>query len=821
MRRLSMMAACVLMVAGTAAAALNVPLTVVDRAGYARVGEPVTSGVPLPKGLMADTSRLTLQGPNGAAVPAQFTVATRWWPDRSIRWVLVDFQADCPKDGRVVYTLTDGGANPAPAVPVSARIDGDVATVTTGRVKFTVNRAKFNLLDEVWVDSAGTADYADANKIIAGQSAIMLSHGGTGFPKFKNFFPSNDPDVTLAVEENGPMRAVLKLTGKHLSTDEFPGPNHLLDFVCRVTAYAGSGIVRVTYSLECKQGTSIAYAQPLDRMWFSIPTALKGGTWAVGLPGGKAFHPGTDAKDFPDWHPAVTERPGPETKKYYQAGLGDCWVASQDSKRIVYRGDFFRKRLPVYGTGKLDKQANVSAGWLDIADGDRGVMGGFRHFWQTYPRAIKTDNGSNLIMMLKASTASRPDLLTRPGSTRAHFYPGMSKTSEAMLYFHGPRDVDDLVRVHAGLQEPLFAAAPPSWYCEKTRAFGRLASSGRDLYDDGAYAIVQGYDKALGGSLDTIRRFRDYEFGDYDQYGFFNFGDNIDFIRAQRGDPGDYHVTWDNGYYDYPRALMLQWARTGDRDFLDYGFQAQRHVMDVDMVCWHPTARMIGANRYCDGTMHIRMNRGIYVSDTFNHYKNQCHYMRYYLTGDRRSLEMGLLSTGFAVRNYGMGFGEPRSIGHGICGVISAYEATGDVTYLKRAQYFAHRISDAIAKGSRIAKGRYWQGGISIEGLREYYELTGDEKVRDAVVTLADDVIQKRDWAPSTLHGLAFVGARMDKADHLRRARTGIAAVKPVNRTWGHAQSFGNQHRNSGFVFWYLAKDLARNDPIRKMPAPE
>ena len=48
MRRLSMMAACVLMVAGTAAAALNVPLTVVDRAGYARVGEPVTSGVPLP-----------------------------------------------------------------------------------------------------------------------------------------------------------------------------------------------------------------------------------------------------------------------------------------------------------------------------------------------------------------------------------------------------------------------------------------------------------------------------------------------------------------------------------------------------------------------------------------------------------------------------------------------------------------------------------------------------------------------------------------------------------------------------------------------------
>ena len=819
MRRLSVMTMCVLVLAGSALGELRVPLTVLDRGGCARVKEPVTSGVPLPRGLMTEVSKLTLLGPSEQPVPAQFTVATRWWPDRSIKWVLVDFQADCPKDDKAVYTLTDGGQNPAPPVPVVARIDGDVATVATGAIKFTVNRARFNLLDQVWVDPTGRGGYGA--KIVDGTSSILLSHGGTGFPKYKNFSPADDPNVTLEVEENGPMRAVLKLTGKHISTDDMPGDNHLLDFVCRITAYAGSGIVRVMYSLECKQGESIAFAQPLDRMWFSMATTLKEGTWAVGLPGGKAFHPGTDPKEFPDWQPDLVDKPGPEVTKYYQAGHGDCWVASQDSTRIVYRGDFFRKRVPVYGTGKLDKKANLTAGWLDVSDAGKGVMGGFRYFWQTYPRAVKTDDGNNLIMMLKANFASRPDLLTRRSDTRAHFYPGMSKTSEAMLYFHGPRAADDLVRVYAGLQDPLFAAAPADWYCQGTRAFGRLASSNKDLYDAETLEIVAGYDAAVRGSLDTIMRFRDYEFGDYDQYGFFNFGDNIDFIRTQRGDPGDYHVTWDNGYYDYPRALMLQWARTGDRDFLDYGLQAQWHVMDLDMVSYHPNARMTGANRYCDGTMHIRQNQGIYVSDTFNHYKNQCHYMRYYLTGDRRSLEMGLLSTGFAMRVDGMSFGEPRSIGHGICGVLSAYEATGDVKYLKRAQYLAHRIADAIAKGARIAKGRYWQGGISIEGLRDYYELTGDEKVRDAMVTLADDVMGKGDWAQSTLHGLAFVGVRMDKAEYLRRARKQIAAIKPIQRPWGHAQSFGNQHRNSPFVFWYLASDLVRNDPIERMPWPQ
>jgi hypothetical protein len=818
MNRFGAMVGVLVLTASTALADLSVPLTVVDRAGYARVQEPVTSGVPLPFGLMTDTTRLALLGPDGRPVPAQFTVAARWYPDQSIRWVLVDFQADCPKEGKAVYTLTDRGGNPAPPAPVAATLDGNTATVTTGVLKFTVNRARFNLLHEVWVDPTGRGQYDTATRIVGGDAIILLSHCGTGLPVYKNFTPSLDPNVTLEVEENGPLRAVLKLTGRHLSNDDMPGNNHLLDFVCRIYAYAGSGLVRVMYSLECKQGATIAEAQPLDRMWFSFPLSLRAEarTWAVGLPGGKVMHPGTDPKDFPDWQTDLTEKPEETTRKYYQAGLGDCWVNSQDSKRVVYRGDFWRKREPVYATGKLDKKANVNVGWLDVADDRVGVMGGIRDFWQTYPRCLKTD-GNDLIVMLKANLATRPDLLTRRTNARTHFYAGMCKTSEVMLYFHGPRQVEELMRVNAGLQDPLFAAAPPKWYCEGTRAFGRLASSDPALYDADTQKIVATYDAALRESLNRIMKFRDYEFGDYDSYGFFNYGDNIDYLKdgGPRGDPGDYTVTWDNCYYDYPRALMLQWARTGDRDFLDYGIQAQWHLMDVDMVCYHPDARFTGANRYCDGTMHIRQNQGIYVSDTFNHYKNQSHYMRFYLTGDRRSLEQGLLSTGFAMAVNGMSWGEPRSIGHGLVGVLSAYQATGDVKYYRRLSEFAHLIAGQVAKGTRAAKGRYWQAGIGIEGLREYYELTGDESVLAAVRALVDDVMAKKDWAESTLHGLAFIGYRQNVPDALARARTQIAGTRPINRPWGQAQSFGNEHRNSGFVFWYLAKDLAKDDSIK------
>ncbi len=38
--------------------ALNVPITVQETAGVARVAEPVTFGVPLPKGLLTDAPAL-------------------------------------------------------------------------------------------------------------------------------------------------------------------------------------------------------------------------------------------------------------------------------------------------------------------------------------------------------------------------------------------------------------------------------------------------------------------------------------------------------------------------------------------------------------------------------------------------------------------------------------------------------------------------------------------------------------------------------------------------------------------------------------------
>ena len=101
---------------------LDVPLTVQETAGVARIAEPVTFGVPLPKGLLTDTAKLRLYGPEGKPVAADFRVVNRWWSDAatqvaSIQWVHCDFFASVarPRPRRVPSAHADDEAPAPPA----------------------------------------------------------------------------------------------------------------------------------------------------------------------------------------------------------------------------------------------------------------------------------------------------------------------------------------------------------------------------------------------------------------------------------------------------------------------------------------------------------------------------------------------------------------------------------------------------------------------------------------------------------------------------------------------------------------------------------
>src|SRR5205809_1012463 len=70
-----------------------------------RRGEPVTVGLPWPRGAAADDRQFRLVGPDGSPQVLQTRVLDRW-PDGSVRWCLFDFFAAV--DGRGGYRIEVG-----------------------------------------------------------------------------------------------------------------------------------------------------------------------------------------------------------------------------------------------------------------------------------------------------------------------------------------------------------------------------------------------------------------------------------------------------------------------------------------------------------------------------------------------------------------------------------------------------------------------------------------------------------------------------------------------------------------------------------------
>jgi hypothetical protein len=60
-----------------------------ESSGRARENEPVRMGVPFPRGLVFDAREVTVLDQHARTVPHQCRVLASW-PDRSIKWVLVD-----------------------------------------------------------------------------------------------------------------------------------------------------------------------------------------------------------------------------------------------------------------------------------------------------------------------------------------------------------------------------------------------------------------------------------------------------------------------------------------------------------------------------------------------------------------------------------------------------------------------------------------------------------------------------------------------------------------------------------------------------------
>jgi hypothetical protein len=121
------------------------------------------------------------------------------------------------------------------------RSTSDHVAVSTGPIEFTVHRAGPVL------DGPGLRN---ADFILRSDERIYKA--------------SNWPASDLVVEEQNPLRVVIKRTGSHGWVD---GKDRALDYVIRIIAYAGRPYVRVVYSFINRQGNTMADSVRLDGLW--------------------------------------------------------------------------------------------------------------------------------------------------------------------------------------------------------------------------------------------------------------------------------------------------------------------------------------------------------------------------------------------------------------------------------------------------------------------------------------------------------------------------------------------------------------------------
>ncbi|MEW6358254.1 MAG: hypothetical protein AB1696_18110 [Planctomycetota bacterium] len=673
------------------------------------VSWPVTSGVPFPQGALGSDENIRVLGPKGAEVPLQTKVLARW-PDRSVKWVLLDFQADVPKDGESIYTMEYGTEikRAEPKTPLMVEEGEGAVTLVTGPMKLVLNTNKFDFLGKVWLDANGDGKFADDE---------LVSQGGDGAGIFLAaddgaVYSSLGPPDEVAVEEVGPCRATIKIAGAHKA-----GGKELFRYIVRINAYAGLPHLRVFHTWENSR-TDEDFTKITNLV---LKTPLAGGVRTCAI--------GGDEKPF-------TGDPGKGDIRLFQ---------NFDDKYAVTVGN------------TATSKGKRAAGWATVSDGQKGMTAAVRWFWQLYPKDFIIDK--NGISLGVCPTLGKDDYAAFPFEKEQHYLyyylldgryklkQGCTKRHELLYYFHkGDAQAADAARHAKCFEKPLVAVAPPKWYCD-SKAFYDIWP--KDMERFPAYEI--GVENSLKGYLDRREKVK--------EYGMLNFGDWY----------GERQVNWGNIEYDTQHGMCLHFIRSGILDFFYTGQQAQQHNQDVDTVYYSSDPRKVGGvYAHCMG--HVGGYYDIPAAPpgtprggmSVTHSWCEGHMEYYFLTGDPRALQAAkMIADRYDWQDtLEYDFTNGRVPGWHLILTLGVYNGTYDPYYLNAAKIIVDRVAERqrpdggwrrqMVPGHCYDIPRHhgnamFMIGILLDGMKYYHGFTQDPKTAKMIVEGAEYII-KETW---------------------------------------------------------------------------
>ena len=494
---------------------------------FERHGEPVAIGVTCPRGAVNRAERWGLTDQRGRAVPVQTTALDRW-SDGSVRWLLVEFQADVLPDAASYYALAPDETAEPDGLAITIEHAGEVLRVNTGAATIDVPRSGAGFITGVLVND---------EPLLHSTSITAEDHRGQRY-----FFTGR----RATIERSGRLRAIARLDGYFMGSDG----RSWLDATVRLSFFAGLGTVIADVEL-------------------TNPRAARhpGGAWDLGDPGSLLIRDlsmdiVTNSEGAADiWgsldHGDHMEPSGQRFAVYQDSSGGSNWQhithANRDNRvTTTFRG-FRAMRAERFIEGL---RATPIA---SIGGGASRVTVGMPRFWQVFPKSIEAD-----------SRRCRVGLFPRLYSDLHELQGGERTTSTiAMCFGRDTVSAEPLAWVRARLT----VSADPLSY-RQAGAWAPLAAGSR-LSAEGYEALVN---SAIKGD-ETLEQRREV----IDEYGWRNFGE----LYADHEAVNTPLVSHYNNQYDPIAGFLTRFMQTADARWWTLAQDLAQHVADIDL--YHTT----------------------------------------------------------------------------------------------------------------------------------------------------------------------------------------------------------------------------------------
>ena len=549
------------------------------------VAQGVSFGVPWPRGAVAKDAKFHLLDGSGKDVPLQIWPLA-YWPDGSLKWTGNAISGDGALAGPLKI---DVGDSAAPASPLKVTDSADAVEIENGATNWRLAKHGSNLVEAVKIGDTTVAKDGKLVCILEDRSDVS-NHHATREQSFASQIDS------VSVEQSGPVRAVVKIQGKH-KADEVD--RAFLPFTIRLYFFAGVDSVRMVHSFafdgdqekDFIRGLGVRFAVPMREQAHNRHVRIAGSTGMFAEP--LRLLVGRRLPSIDLYRKQVAGQRVPSLDQLPGRELVEDMAVWDGFKITQLSPDSFA----------IQKRTNDKSAWIDAAADNRAlgtafigdVSGGFsiglKDFWQLAPTEIEIEHASTdaaeLTLWLWSPDVPAMDL--RHYDIKAHGLEasyedieagfstatGVARTHEITLCpFKEVPSNDELLKLSKATAQPPRLVCSPEYY-HSIPVFGvwslpDRSTPAKKFLEDRLAAAITFYQ----GQIDQRR-----------WYGFWNFGDvmhSYDPTRHEwRYDVGGF--AWANTELEPDLWLWYSFLRTGRGDVFRMAEAMTRHTQEVDV----------------------------------------------------------------------------------------------------------------------------------------------------------------------------------------------------------------------------------------------